>query len=253
MGPRAHIYTSVFGAFEEPWPPLRQSPSIHTELISDADESPSGWSKKYSPSQDFGSPRLNNRHHKMLHYTSLSPEGVSVYVDANVRPINNLLPLFEAFQESGADIGMYRHYARSSVRDEARACLLRKKVDNPDAVADELKFYEDAGFPDKGGMWEGSVIFRRHSSQALHGAMQEWWDLYSRFQTRDQFSLPFVIWKHGLKVYDLDEHSPGREHYFVRLQHSQAGIRNRLARYLQARAPENLFWSSLQRIARSVT
>ena len=72
------LYTSVFGAFEEPWPPLRQSPSIHTELISDADESPSGWSKKYSPSQDFGSPRLNNRHHKMLHYTSLSPQGVSV-------------------------------------------------------------------------------------------------------------------------------------------------------------------------------
>ena len=247
------LYTSVFGAFEKPWPPLRQSPNIWTVLISDDEESPAGWFEKYPLSQDLGSPRLNNRHHKMLHHTKLSPEELSLYVDANVRPINDLLPLFEAFEESGADIGMYRHYARSSVRDEARACLLRKKVDNPDAVAEELRHYEDAGFPDTDGMWEGSVIFRRHSSKALHGAMQEWWDLYSRFQTRDQFSLPFVIWKHGLKVYDLDEHSPGREHYFVRLQHSQAGVRNRLARYLQARAPENRFWRSLLRIARSLT
>jgi len=188
----------------------------------------------------------------MLYYQRLPSEGLSVYVDANVRPINNLLPLFEAFEESGADLGMYRHYARSSVRDEAQACLFRNKVDNPDAVAEELGFYEDAGFPDTGGMWEGSVIFRRHSSEDLHSAMEEWWNLYSKFQTRDQFSLPFVIWKHGLTVYDLDEHSPGREHYFVRLQHSQAGIKNRLARYLQARAPENSFWSTLQRLARSL-
>jgi len=247
------IITSVFGQFEKVWRPIRQPLEIRKILVTDFASGPSGWEKVVHTSGIFASPRLANRLHKMLHHAKLPPEGLSVYVDANVRPINNLLPLFEAFEESGADIGMYRHYARSSVRDEARACLLRKKVDNPDAVAEELRYYEDAGFPDKGGMWEGSVIFRRHSSQALHGAMQEWWDLYSRFQTRDQFSLPFVIWKHGLKVYDLDEHSPGREHYFVRLQHSQAGVRNRLARYLQARAPENLFWRTLLRIARSLT
>ena len=246
------VYGCVFGNFEDAWAPLRQPPSINTTLISDGDRFSPGWSKKYSPSQDFGSPRLNNRHYKMLHYISLSSDGLSVYVDANVRAVNNVLPLFEAFEESGADIGMYRHYARSSVHEEAQACLLRKKVDNAEAVARELRLYEDAGFPDTGGMWEGSVIFRRHSSPRLRDAMEDWWDLYSRFQTRDQFSLPFVIWKHGLKVYDLDEHSPGREHYFVRLQHSQAGIRNRLARYLQARAPENFFWSALQRAARSL-
>ena len=247
-----YLYTSVFGAFEKPWPPLRQNVSLDTALISDERPTRSGWSEQFIPPHNFGSPRLNNRHHKMLHYRLFPPNGVSVYVDANVRPINNLLPLLKAFEESGADMGMYRHYARSSVHEEAQACLLRKKVDNAEAVTQELRLYEDAGFPDTGGMWEGSVIFRRHSSPRLREAMEDWWDLYSRFQTRDQFSLPFVIWKHGLRVYDLDEHSPGREHYFVRLQHSQAGIRNRLARYLQARAPENFFWSALQRAARSL-
>lgn len=241
------IITSVFGGFERVWAPMNQMPNLATTLVTDIPLEMKSPVDVVVAGETFDSPRLANRFHKMLYHATLSPDGVSVYADANVRPINNLMPLFEAFEESGADIGLYRHYARTSVRQESQACLVRNKVENPKSLAEELSFYEDSGFPDTGGMWEGSVIFKRHSSSALQTAMEEWWELYSRFQTRDQFSLPFVIWKHGLKVFDLDDHSPGREHYFVRLQHSQSGLRNRLARYLQARAPENSFWSALHR------
>ena len=245
---RFFLYSSVFGEFEFPWPPLRQPREIRTLLVSEPLQKHSRWDQTYSPVQRFDTARLANRFHKMLHFSALTHGDSSVYVDANVRPINSLVPLFEAFEASGADIGMYRHYARASVREEAAACLARNKVDNPEALEEELALYASSGFPDDQGMWEGSVIFRRHSSQRLAKAMGEWWDLYSRFQTRDQFSLPFVIWKHGLEVFDLDEHSPGREHYFVRLQHSEAGLKNRLARYLQARAPENQMWGALHRL-----
>ena len=244
------VYTSVFGAFETVWPALRQPATIQRFLISDSVSSPPGWNLIVQPLEEFGSARLANRHQKMLFQASLSPEGFSVYIDANVRPVESLLPLFKAFEASGADLGMYRHYARSSVHDEAQACIAREKVDDPGAVAEELGFYQSKGFPDSGGMWEGSVIFKKHASKALGPAMQEWWELYSRFTTRDQFSLPFVIWKHNLTVFDLDSHRPGREHYFVRLQHSQDGIKNRLARYLQARAPENSFWKTLHTLAK---
>jgi hypothetical protein len=193
----------------------------------------------------FESSRLANRRQKMLFQNELSNSGVSLYIDANVRAVASLAPLFEAFISSGADIGMYRHYARSSVRDEIRACVARNKVGNPDAIADELEFYNLQGFPDQEGMWEGSVIFKNHQSERLASAMDEWWMIYSRFQTRDQFSLPFVIWKHGLRVYDLDELPLERERYFVRLQHSTSGLANSLARYLQARAPENPLWRFL--------
>ena len=246
------IYSSVFGGFEHPWAPIRQPRSVRTILVSDSLSRNRNWPEHSVPTQDFRSPRLANRFHKMLFHRSLPSTGISVYVDANVRPIESLVPLFEAFSESGADVGMYRHYARASVHEEARACLHRNKIDNPAALKEELKLYDSAGFPDTGGMWEGSVIFKRHDAPDLSAAMEEWWELYSRFETRDQFSLPFVIWKHGLSVFDLDDHKPGREHYFVRLQHSQAGMKNRLARYLQARAPENAVWRTLQRVARSL-
>ena len=246
------VVSAVFGEFESVWPPLRQPHQIEPTLITDGNEVPLGWTCEKASMTDFRSPRLANRFQKMLYFRSLPRDGLSVYVDANVRPIESLVPLFEAFSESGADVGMYRHYARASVHEEARACLHRNKIDNPAALKEELKLYDSAGFPDTGGMWEGSVIFKRHDSPGLSAAMEEWWELYSRFETRDQFSLPFVIWKHGLSVFDLDDHKPGREHYFVRLQHSQAGMKNRLARYLQARAPENAVWRTLQRVARSL-
>lgn len=246
------IYTSVFGGYERVWSPLRQDPAAHCVLLTDDIADTPGWEKESGAPKTYDSPRLANRFQKMLYFRTLPHEGVSVYVDANVRPINSLSPLFDAFQASGADLGMYRHYARASVSAEARACLLRNKVDNPAALEEELAFYTDSGFPDSGGMWEGSVIFKKHSSRPLLAAMEEWWELYSRFQTRDQFSLPFVIWKHGLTVFDLDSHSPGREHYFVRLQHSQQGLRNRTARYLQARAPENWLWRTLYLLAQRI-
>ena len=246
--PNFTIYSCVFDAFETAWEPTRYCTIREPILITDSKVSRKGWKVEYEDDPQYDDPRLANRNKKMLYFTTLDPNGISLYCDANVRVINSISPLLEAFEKSRADIGMYRHYARSSVREEAAACLARNKVDNPEALEEELALYASSGFPDDQGMWEGSVIFRRHSSQRLAEAMGEWWDLYSRFQTRDQFSLPFVIWKHGLEVFDLDEHSPGREHYFVRLQHSEAGVKNRMARYLQARAPENQMWGALHRL-----
>lgn len=154
------IYTSVFGGFERVWSPLRQDPAAHCVLLTDDIADTPGWEKESAAPKTYDSPRLANRFQKMLYFRTLPHEGVSVYVDANVRPINSLSPLFDAFQASGADLGMYPHYARASVGAEARACLLRNKVDNPAALEEELAFYTDSGFPDSGGMWEGSVIFK---------------------------------------------------------------------------------------------
>ena len=243
-------YTSVFGEFEKIWSPLDHHTGVQFIAVTDQDQAPKGWAHKTQSTADLRTPRLLNRHEKMLFHPASS---TSLYLDANVRPIKNLRPLFDSFEESNADLGLYPHYTRSSVRAEAEACLQRDKVRHPDRVPTELDLYSNEGFPDDAGLWEGSVIFKNHQSPKLAAAMNEWWDLYSRFENRDQFSLPFIIWKHGLSVLNLDSLSHGREHYFHRVQHSSHGLINRTARYLQARAPESAFWSSLHRVTRRVS
>jgi hypothetical protein len=245
------LYTSEFGGYEKIFPPLNPTLSAQHLVMTDATKPVVGWQLGPIVRSDRGSARLANREQKMLFRMDHSQEIRSLYIDANVRPLRGLTQLFEEFEASGKDLAMYPHYARSSVQEEARACLARNKVENPEQVPIELAYYKDAGFPDTGGMWEGSVIFKNHASPRIVAAMNEWWELYARFQTRDQFSLPFIIWKHDLTVLNLDDQDFGRDHFFLRLQHSSAGLRNQLARYLQARAPESALWSAAYALGRS--
>jgi hypothetical protein len=238
------VYTSVFGGFEKIWPPVNPDPTHDHFLVTDSEDNAPGWTVAHRSLQDFSSPRLANRRQKMLFHEELVGYDYSVYLDANVRPTTSLQPLFDHFIHSGADLAMYPHYARSTVAAEVHACVVRAKVADQENLRAEMEHYQTSGFPDKSGMWEGSVIFKNHHSERLVPAMKEWWELYSRFESRDQFSLPFVVWKHGLQVANLDEEARGREHYFHRLQHSSSGVLNSTARYLQARSVENALWKS---------
>lgn len=231
------------------WPPVRPESSHSHFLISDSSVPVAGWVKRACSGVGTPTPRLSNRRQKMLFHETLSDFDFSVYIDANVRPTGSLQPLFDHFIASGADIGLYPHYARSSVSAEVMACIGRLKVSDQGKLSEEMSFYDSHGFPDSSGMWEGSVIFKNHQSEKLSGAMREWWKLYETYESRDQFSLPFVIWKHGLVVANLDFEQRGRDHYFLRLQHSSDGIPNRAARYLRARSVENAFWRLTYRAA----
>ena len=250
---RYALYTSVFGGFEKVWAPLDHSKSVTRYVVSDSPDRVPGWDSTVIPAPLEKSPRLSNRKAKILFHEQLTHTEATLYVDANVRPMGDLSSIFAELTASGSDLALYPHYTRSSVRAEAEACLQRGKVRYPDRVPTELDLYSKEGFPDDAGLWEGSVIFKNHQSPKLAAAMKEWWELYSRFENRDQFSLPFIIWKHGLTVLNLDSLSHGREHYFHRVQHSSHGLINRTARYLQARAPESAFWSSLHLAMRRVS
>ncbi len=89
------LYSSVFGGFEFPWPPLRQPRNPDLTRIEPLQKH-FRWDQTYSPVQRFDTARLANRFHKMLHFSALTHSDSSVYVDANVRPINRWRP-FEAF------------------------------------------------------------------------------------------------------------------------------------------------------------
>ena len=241
-------FTSVFGGYESVWTPFKPDSKIDYVLVTDESKETRVWRNEIVDAGEFESPRLANRFQKMRFHERLPIDHYSVYIDANIRQIDSLIPLFQAFAESNADIGLYRHYSRHTVEAEVAACLAREKVENPETVRPELLFYEEQGFTDAVGLWEGSIIFKRHGSTKLQGAMREWWDLYSRFQTRDQFSLPFVIWKHDLTIFDLGSDAVRLPKPFVHLHHSQTTTRNRVARYLQARSPENPLWGAFFRI-----
>ena len=51
----------------------------------------------------------------------------------------------------------------------------------------------------------GYIILRRHDDHVLKIALREWLDIILNECKRDQMSLQFVLWKHGITMKYLDD------------------------------------------------
>ena len=61
----------------------------------------------------------------------------------------------------------------------------------------QIAAYKREGFPRHYGLYENSILIRKHKDEEVRRLMEAWWDEYMRYPTRDQLSLPYVIRKFG--------------------------------------------------------
>jgi hypothetical protein len=79
------------------------------------------------------------------------------------------------------------------------------------------------GFPDAQGLIEAGVLLKNHRHEGLAPAMRLWWQLFERYRSRDQFSLPFVVWKHELPCFFIEQSFRAPNPYFGLYPHQGAG------------------------------
>jgi hypothetical protein len=101
--------------------------------------------------------------------------------------------------EPGSDILLNtRHYHRDCVYDEGIVCIERKK-DNEKDILRQLSFYRSKGYPAHNGLYANWWLFRRHTKE-MRELSKLWWTQVEKYSCRDQISLPYLEWKHGLKI-----------------------------------------------------
>ena len=64
----------------------------------------------------------------------------------------------------------------------------------------QVNLYKEAGFPEKFGMREFSVIVRKHNNAECIKLMEQWWEQVNQYTMRDQISFPYVLWKSGRTI-----------------------------------------------------
>lgn len=225
MMPRILVYTCVFGGYDRVFPPVRRDPSIDYVLVTDDPgmEVP-GWRTLAVDKARFKTAKAPNRYFKMLaHRQELGGYDVSVYVDGNIRVIGRTAELVAAFLASGAALGTCVHPARSSVGEEVERCLLQGKLGDVDRAALEIATYRAAGFDDRCGLRETGVVLKNHAHPALEPAMSLWWECFERYDSRDQISLPYVQWKLGLEIFDIEPGFRSKNPYFGIYPHARSG------------------------------
>jgi len=106
-----------------------------------------------------------------------------------------------------ADIALFQHPKRNSIREEADHIKARLEAKCPyitpryenELIDEQLQeIYRDKKYVDDKLYASMAIIYR--NTKEVQDMMKEWWYHTSRFHSVDQLALPFVIWKAGIKV-----------------------------------------------------
>jgi len=101
--------------------------------------------------------------------------------------------------EIGSDLLLNtRHPRRDCVYEEGRVCIEKNK-DKESDILRQLSFYRSEGYPAHSGLYANWWIFRRHTKE-MRELSKLWWAQVEKYSCRDQISLPYLEWKHGLKI-----------------------------------------------------
>jgi len=245
-GMKCVVYTSVFGNYDWAFPPLEIEDAIGYRIFTD---DPAlrvrGWQTVVVDAGRFRDARAANRYYKMLAHREFPDVDCSLYIDGNIRLLGKTSRLIHDFMSLGSCLGLFRHPLRSSVREEADACLATGKIKDAGTLESELSHYRAQGFQDDIGLAECTVHLKNHRHAGLADAMELWWSLFERFDTRDQISLPYVLWRTGVDCTYLPFSFRDQNPYFGFYTHRGDKRAPRYYAYIEGRAYDSRICASV--------
>jgi len=186
------IYTAVFSKPDVLFNPTLPLPDIDKLCFTDMELQGESAYQAVSVQLDDSSGRRCQRRVKLYWPDIFNNYEYSLYLDSNVtlkadpRRFINMLT-------AGSDILVFRHCRRDCLYEEAQVCLDYGLAEQ-DAIARQLEKYRVEGYPEHHGLFQGTIIFRRHT-EAMREFSKAWLKEVMTFTARDQISFPYVVWK----------------------------------------------------------
>ncbi|WP_455816284.1 glycosyltransferase domain-containing protein [Pseudomonas cerasi] len=193
------VYTAIFGDYDDLLEPDHVDSSIdYICFTNNKNVKSSQWIVKYT--DNFNGVTDNarlNRIYKFMPHRFLSEYDESLYIDGNIKISGRSLS--DAFELAlkNKNISIPPHAERDCIYKESLACLKLGKGE-PEKINEQMQFYKGEGFPETYGLYENNVIFRRHGCKKIKLVMEEWYEMITRFSSRDQLSLCYLFWKEGV-------------------------------------------------------
>lgn len=139
-----------------------------------------------------------NRWIKMHPHLLFPNYDYSLYVDGNVVVVSDVIPLLIKLIQENNFISIHQHWSRAFLETEARAIKAKKNIDI-NLLDKQIREYQANGYHDEIPLLEATIILRKHTDIRCINVMANWWEEFNRFIPRDQISLPYVLWKNGIK------------------------------------------------------
>lgn len=212
------IYTAVFGKYDD---------LIEVEIFDgwdyicftdDKNLTSKVWEIIYITTKEYPN-NLMNRMFKWLPHKFLEKYEISLYIDGNIMPLQNLDPLVEKYLTKFLFVAP-KHPTKCVYHDSS-SCVALDKSSLHDTF-DQMKYYKQEGFPENFRFFsENSVLLRKHNKDEVIELMESVWDNLLRWKTkRDQLSLAYCIWKLNIDFFSLmDERMTNENKFFKRVTH----------------------------------
>ena len=226
---RAVIYTAICGGYDE-LKPARPHADVTCDWVAFTDGDlphDRGWEVRRLIGFRQG-PRALSRIPKA------APQRVfdyrqhrwAIWIDGGVELLSEGFAAAMIAAMDGRPLGVFAHPQRESVYDEAAVCARLKKYEDA-LLEQQVVDYRAAGFLDANGLWGCTVLVwdLTHPQQAKLSEL--WWAQQERYGTMDQVSLPFVLWRLGIRTAQLPGPLWGNE-WFRSLKHAGASDEVRL-------------------------
>ena len=138
----------------------------------------------------------NARWHKM-HPHILFPEyNESLWIDANVDILTS--KIFDSINNKNLLIPV--HYCRNDIYKEIQKAVF-SYPNQKEILLKQACFLRSENMPENYGLNETNIIYRKHNETIK--IMEEWWDMLTKYSSRDQASLSYILWKNGIKPNDI--------------------------------------------------
>ena len=206
---RIAVYCCIVGKYDTVIDPIYKEDDIDYFLFTDQDvPEKTAWKKidlRYFDDYNILSSTQLNRKIKIIQTNELLKYDFTIYVDGNIEIVSGVSPIIANMGQKG--LGVHYHRRRDCIYDEVIAVKHLKGIPGKD-MDEQIKDYRNNGFPAHFGMYENSILIRDNRDKSTIGLMEAWWKEYLNYPTRDQLSLPYVIWKTGYdkrKIYIMGD------------------------------------------------
>jgi len=198
------VYTCITGNYDSIKEPLYVNDKIDYYIITDMNvPSDSVWKKidinSIKTLQEYNAAD-KNRFVKFFPNVIFPQYDYSIYIDGVIQIVADLEPIVEDMGK--CLLGVHRHNARNCIYDEAKAIIYAKRAPK-DKVLEQTTRYKNEGYPQNNGLYENTILIRKHNDISCINLMKAWWEEYMISCKRDQLSLPYIIWKNKFNYKDI--------------------------------------------------
>ena len=229
------VYTALFGEYDDLRSPAFAPAGLKFICFSDRERDVPGWEIRVVD-PEFDNPALQNRKIKIRPYDYLKDYDCSLYVDANLVFLADLLMVYQRWLRSESFVAWVHPY-RCGVYEEIEA-ILTGLHHRPAPLLDQYTYFRDHHLPRESGLIEACFLWRDHRDSRVRELMEQWWDLLVRLGGhRDQPALGYLMWKTDVRPGILPAYLGTSRHndFSFRLPHLQTPLELEQANYAERR------------------